>query len=279
MNNRSRMSDSLLRLLPGTEFGNFVIEDRLGESCFGRGTFLVVPGPNSKAEKGKYVMKIWPKQDETDLSVADHYKRESEVFMKLRHPNIPRPMACGVHEDHSLFITEYCPGESLDDVLCIGKLPVKATLRVAAPISSALAHAHDCGVIHRKLSPSEIICGKRAFLVGFGSAKELDASSANASIADQTLPSIYQAPETSSSYSFSSDVYSLGMVIASCLIGPEQLKLMKIAGNMSLDEHGIPKELGDLVANLVNFSPDQRPPARQAANILKGMYGTYLQPR
>jgi serine/threonine-protein kinase len=92
-------------------------------------------------------------------------------------------------------------GESLRARLTHGELPVSEAIRILREIASALAYAHENGVVHRDIKPENIlISGGSAMVTDFGVAKALSASSDESG---QSLTSLgvalgtpaYMAPE------------------------------------------------------------------------------------
>ncbi|GLZ78161.1 hypothetical protein Afil01_29680 [Actinorhabdospora filicis] len=110
------------------------------------------------------------------------FLREAELTRTLRHPNIVALHETGTAEGAFFFTSEYCPGGSLDRLLdrAGGRLPVDEAVRLARQALDGLAHAHERGIVHRDLSPHNILLDHAsdgttvAKIADFGLAKAFD---------------------------------------------------------------------------------------------------------
>ncbi len=87
---------------------------------------------------------------------------EARASNLLRHRNIVDITDSGVDGDNLYLIMELLEGESLHDRLRRGPLPTAEALDVAIDITSALARAHEAGVIHRDIKPANVFLCERA---------------------------------------------------------------------------------------------------------------------
>ncbi|GAA4560849.1 protein kinase domain-containing protein [Planotetraspora kaengkrachanensis] len=109
------------------------------------------------------------------------FLREVELTRALRHPNIAALYDAGFANGTFYFTTEYCAGGSLDKLLARrgGRLETADAVRLACQVLDGLAHAHSRNVVHRDLSPHNILLdttgGSLVAKVGdFGLAKAFD---------------------------------------------------------------------------------------------------------
>lgn len=134
-------------------------------------------------------------------------------------------------------VMEYLEGETLDQRIKRGPLPVEEVVRYGIEIAEALDSAHQCGIVHHDLKPSNImITAQGTRLLDFGLAKHLQygaepeeladtedlTASLSSSAAGQTAGTpAYMAPEQffGSRADVRSDVYSLGLVLFEMLSG------------------------------------------------------------
>ncbi len=87
----------------------------------------------------------------------------------LDHPNVVRAIDADVHEGSPYIVMEYLEGDDLEQVLARrGPLPPNEVIAYMAQASRGLAHAHEKGVIHRDIKPTNV------FLVNTGMVKMLD---------------------------------------------------------------------------------------------------------
>jgi hypothetical protein len=110
------------------------------------------------------------------------FLREAAVTRSLRHANIAALHDTGFADGTFFFTVEYCRGGSLDQLLRHrgGRLPVDEAVLLALQVLDGLAHAHNQGVVHRDLSPGNILLdespngGTVAKVADFGLAKAFD---------------------------------------------------------------------------------------------------------
>ncbi|WP_194925096.1 protein kinase domain-containing protein [Catenulispora pinisilvae] len=111
----------------------------------------------------------------------DRFLLEAKLTSTLRHPNIAALHDAGYAGGTFYFTLEYCEGGSLDRLVERrgGKLPADEAVRLAVQVLQGLEHAHNAGIVHRDLSPSNILLtGQGAALTAkvcdFGLAKAFD---------------------------------------------------------------------------------------------------------
>jgi pSer/pThr/pTyr-binding forkhead associated (FHA) protein len=104
-----------------------------------------------------------PKVAANDVARA-RFLREVELTRRLRHPNIAALYEDGFADGAFFFTSEYCAGGSLDTLLRSrgGRLPVDEAVRYALDVADGLQYAHDENIVHRDLSPSNILLSDAA---------------------------------------------------------------------------------------------------------------------
>ncbi|MBV9014489.1 MAG: protein kinase [Alphaproteobacteria bacterium] len=129
--------------------------------------------------------------------------------------------------DLRYLVMEYIEGESLTKILMRRRLEPEEVLRLRNRLAQGLAAAHDRGIIHRDLSPDNIILPEgdvdRAKLIDFGIAKS--ANPGDATVIGSVFAGrfTYASPEQVGLFGghvdARSDVYGLGLVLAAAAIG------------------------------------------------------------
>jgi len=192
----------------------------------GKGGMGVVYQAEDTSLRRTVALKFLPEHLADDLAVSERLRQEARLASALNHPNI-----CTIYEvsedSGKVFIAmEYVEGRPLSELISAEGLPQETTLRYGRQLASALAHAHDRGVVHGDLKPSNIIItpGGDAKVLDFGLARrsdpgEFDRQTLETMSAESrpglggTLP--YMAPEQidGRAASQSTDLWSLGVVL------------------------------------------------------------------
>ncbi|MEZ4326724.1 MAG: protein kinase [Polyangiales bacterium] len=151
----------------------------------------------------------------------DRFLREARAVNRVNHENIVEITDFGETEDGLVFLVmEYVPGDSLLSAMANGPMSAPQVLDLALQVGSALARAHQMGVVHRDLKPENILLVPRkgAFphvkLLDFGIAKIMDAPSLTGSQQIFGTPG-YIAPEyiKGNELDGRADLYSLGVIL------------------------------------------------------------------
>jgi tRNA A-37 threonylcarbamoyl transferase component Bud32 len=150
------------------------------------------------------------------------FRREARLGASLNHPNVVSIFDSTTDDDALLIVMEYVEGESLKDRLRRGSLDPEHATAVLTQIAAALDHAHEAGVIHRDVKPSNVLIAAdgTAKLADLGIATAVDATSIT-STTDVIGTLSYIAPERleSANDDPSADVYSLAAVAFEALSG------------------------------------------------------------
>jgi Tol biopolymer transport system component len=117
-------------------------------------------------------IKILPEALAADPQFRERFDREARTISQLDHPHICALHDVGEQDGTAYLVMQYLEGDTLDQRLGRGPLPLPEALRVAIDLADALDKAHRAGIIHRDLKPSNIKLTKSgAKLLDFGLAK------------------------------------------------------------------------------------------------------------
>jgi serine/threonine protein kinase len=156
---------------------------------------------------------------------------EAEALARLDHPGIARVYESGTCDDidESPYIAmEYIEGSPLDRFAMEHRCSRSDRIRILELVAEALAHAHQRGILHRDLSPKNILVDGRRHphLIDFGLAHTLvpDALSGRMTLAGSLLGTLrYMSPEqlggNPRAIDTRSDVFSLGVIAFELLCG------------------------------------------------------------
>ena len=181
-------------------------------------------------------------------SLIERFRRERQLLAGLRHKNIAHLYDGGETEDGApYFIMEYVDGLPLSKWTKQNRPGMTERLKLFQQICDAVAHAHQNLIIHRDLTPSNVLVTDtgEAKLIDFGIAKpqtEDDADDAPSTFSGLSLTPGYAAPERSKGVDANtlSDIYSLGKIL-----------------EMLLGEDGNP-EARSIVSKATSDDPDER---------------------
>lgn len=210
---------------------------------------------------------------EVALSVVNHkamrldpegVEREARVLARIsNHDNIVSVYDYHVVADELQFaVFEYLGGGTLADVIQNeGRLPPNELLRLGRQLTRGLAHLHSSGVLHRDITPKNILFDQRrvAHLGDFDSAIIL-------SHPPSVLPATtntFASPEEirGERLDVRADLYSLGAILYLAALGTMHLGSIKWLRSERTD---LPSSFADLVARLLAKSPEERPSDAEA---------------
>ena len=172
-------------------------------------------------------VKVLREQFMGDRDRRTRFKREAKAIAALNHPNIVTIHAVEEVEELCLIIMEFVQGEALIKHIPGPGLALNHFLELAIPLADALSSAHECGIIHCDLKPSNILLSKSGVpkILDFGLARVRAQETALDLLqsSDTTITSVAQLAGTVSYMSpeqlrcepldHRSDIFSLGIVL------------------------------------------------------------------
>ncbi len=214
-------------------------------------------------------------EDDDEAEFRMRFILEAQAAGRLSHPGIVT--VYDVAEDpetHAPYIVmEYVAGQTLKKLLAPGyaKVPLETALRLAQEVAEALAYAHARGVVHRDIKPANIMIteDEHAKIMDFGVAK-LDLSQRTQSGVLMGTPA-YMSPEQLTGHSVDgrSDIFSLGVVLYTMLVGHRPFQGngistigFKVVNNNPLPlttiNPALPAEIDQIVSRAIAKELDQR---------------------
>lgn len=220
------MADSELRAELQEALGaGYVIERELP-----RGGMSRVFVATERALQRHVVIKVLSPELAKSLS-AERFKREIAWAARLQHPLIVPLLSAGVAGTHLYYTMPMVDGESLRERMNRERpVPIADTCRILEDVASALAYAHEEGVVHRDIKPENIMFFHgRAVVLDFGIGKALmDAATGETEALRITAAGMslgtpmYVAPEQARAdptLDHRADLYALGVVAYEMLTG------------------------------------------------------------
>jgi eukaryotic-like serine/threonine-protein kinase len=179
----------------------------------------------------KVAIKLLPDKFTGDEERLRRFEHEACAASTLNHPNILTIYEVGVSDGTSFIVTEYIEGETLRHRLTSAPLSIIEALDIAMQVASALAAAHEAGVVHRDIKPENIMLRRDQVVkvLDFGLAKlTAQAAQAHASLVVNTDAGpimgtlAYMSPERvwgSKQVDHRTDIWSLGVVLYETVTG------------------------------------------------------------
>ena len=156
-----------MALTAGTRLGPYEIRDQIGAVGMGE----VYRATDTRLDR-TVAIKVLPEHLADDPQRRERFEREAKAVSSLNHPHICTLHDIGEQDGIHFLVMEYVEGETLQQRLEKGRLPLDQALEYAIQIADALDKAHRQGVVHRDLKPGNIMITKSGTkLLDFGLAK------------------------------------------------------------------------------------------------------------
>jgi predicted Ser/Thr protein kinase len=252
------------------KLGGYRIDAELGRGGMG------VVYRATHVETGQTVaIKVLPAQLARESGFGERFAREITALQKLSHQNIVRLIEPGEDQGYQYYVMEFVDGSSLDKIIARERrLPWARAAEIGQQICLGLKHAHDHGVIHRDLKPANLLvtADGTVKLTDFGISRVFEGTALTATGGILGTPE-YMSPEQGDGRPVTrrADLYSLGAVLYTMLVGRPPFAGRSVAGLINLHRYGqfdrpmavvpeIPSWLDELVCQLLEKEPDKRPP-------------------
>ncbi|HJT96551.1 MAG TPA: serine/threonine-protein kinase [Mycobacterium sp.] len=259
--------------MEGTPFGRYRLIELLGRGGMGE----VWRAHDTEIDRVVALKMLLPHFAQ-DPEFDKRFRREARAAARLDDPHVVPIYDVG-EIDGRLYVTmRLINGVDLQTLLDAGPLDAARAVYIIEQIASALNSAHQAGLVHRDVKPSNILLADNdfAYLIDFGIARgagDTALTSANTTIGTWA----YMAPERfrTGEVQPASDVYALACVLYQCLTGQppypgEELEQIAV-GHMvtppprpSQDRDTVPIALDQVIATGLAKQPNQRYPSAVA---------------
>ena len=269
----SGMETSSHRFPPGTILGErFRIVGPLGKGGMGE----VYRADDLKLAQS-VALKFLPENLTQDPERLELLYNEVRLARSVSHPNVCRVYDIGEIEGQHFLSMEFIDGEDLSSLLRrIGRLPGDKGVDIARQICSGLYAAHERGVIHLDLKPSNIMIDGRGKvrITDFGLAR-LTMTSGNQS--GMVGTPAYMAPEqlAGGGVGEHSDIFALGLIFHEIFTGKPVFRASSIAEMIRIRDQSAPsrisavfKDLDPVVNKIIQRCLDNDP-AQRPANVVQ----------
>ena len=207
--------------------GTLIVDYRV-EAVLGRGGMSVVYLAEDLRLKRQVALKLLAPALADDERFRERFLYESELAASLDHANVIPVYEAG-EADAGLYIAmRYVEGSDLKARLGDGPLSAEETVAVAMHVGGALDAAHERGLVHGDVKPSNVLIDGRghAYLADFGLTKRLGEEPSLGGEAQLMGTIDYVAPEQirGDPVDGRADIYSLGCLLYECLSGRQPFK-------------------------------------------------------
>jgi eukaryotic-like serine/threonine-protein kinase len=280
----ARLAEGHRELDPGTVLGGRVEL----EASLGRGGMGIVYRGHDLLTGKAVAVKVVQAGSTHELDELYRFLREARIVASVTHPAIVRSIHVDVSEDGRLFqMMELVEGETLAAHLSrAGVLSPPVAARLGAVLAEALATAHQAGVVHLDVKPSNVILsrtkpGLKLLDFGISRLRDVRATSGGAEGRIVGTPEFLSPEQVNhpSSVDDRADVYALGLVLYMAMAGrmpfdasspPEWVLAHGLHAPHDLQERvpGIDPEIARVVMSCLRKDPDKRPAASAVAAML-----------
>ncbi|HJL47291.1 MAG TPA: serine/threonine-protein kinase, partial [Polyangiaceae bacterium LLY-WYZ-15_(1-7)] len=260
------------------QVGPYELLERLGAGGMAETHVAIRRGPGG-FEQRVCLKRILPGMTE-DPELVRLFHEEARVSARLGHANVAQVLDFGVAEDGGPYLVlELIEGSNLRALLREDPEPLTSGLvaYLATELGQALDYAHGERVVHRDLSPSNVLLSRagEVKLGDFGIAKALSAERTRTGVVKGKVP--YMAPEYAREGSFEprSDLFALGVILYEALAGarpydganePETIAKAARGERVPLAERvpEAPAALRDAIERLIEPELEARPESARA---------------
>src|SRR6266566_2059369 len=216
--------------LIGQSIGHYRIESLLGMGGMGE-VYLA----RDERLGRKVALKLLPEHLTADETQLSRFKNEARSASALNHPNILTVYEIGAEGNRQFIATEFIEGVTVRASLACGRINPHAALEIAVQVASALAAAHQAGVVHRDIKPENIMLRPDGYVkvLDFGIAKLTEQRSGSDDRKVETTAVLqtrqglvlgtahYMSPEQARGQKVDarSDIWSLGVVLYEMMAG------------------------------------------------------------
>lgn len=221
----------------------------------------------------------------TGVESEEGFAGEAVILARLQHPGLVTAYDAGRHDGRAYLVMQLIEGSTLKARIAEGALSCAETAELGADLARALAHAHEKGIVHRDVKPSNILLDTsgRPCLTDFGISRLVDATTRTVT---GTLvgTAAYLSPEQvlGQPVGRPADIYALGLVLLECLTGrleydggPLEAAIARLHRPPVLPS-ALPNEFAALLGDMTAMDERTRPSALDCARTLATIADTAL---
>ena len=205
-----------------TLVGSKILHYRILQEIGAGGMGIVYLAEDEKLHR-RVALKFLAKSIQDDPDARDRLIREARAASALNHPNIVAIHAIETTPEAVFIVMEYVEGESIHKLVKAGQMTWQRAIDLAPQVLSALATAHDAGIVHRDIKSDNILLTPKGQIkvLDFGLARGRDATLLASRIGSSAGTPAYMSPEQVQGGEITerSDLFSFGVVLYEMLTG------------------------------------------------------------
>ncbi len=252
----------------GTPFGRYRLIELLGRGGMGE----VWRAHDSDTDR-VVAIKVLPAHFSDNEEFQRRFRREAHAAARLNSPHVIPIHNYGEIDGRLYVDMRLIEGRDLETVLADGPLPPARAVRIIEQVAKALHAAHEVGLVHRDVKPSNILLDKDdfAYLIDFGIARAMEETRLT-STGNAIGTFHYMAPERLGDHPSDdarADIYALACVLYECLTGQPPFAGASMGSLVAAHLHtpppqpsttqpNIPKQVDQVIATGMAKDPDQR---------------------
>jgi serine/threonine protein kinase len=213
----------------GRHLGHYAVVEALGAGGMGE-----VYRATDRRLGRDVALKILPSELQADAEGLERFRREARALAAIDHPSIVTVYSVEEADGVPFLTMQLVEGQSLQDVIAGGELPIARIVAIGLALAEALATAHERAIVHRDLKPANVMIARsgQVKVLDFGLAKfaadggaagddTVSGLATRDGVVMGTLP--YMSPEQvrGQHVDHRTDVYSLGVVMYFVFTGRE----------------------------------------------------------
>jgi serine/threonine-protein kinase len=251
----------------GTPFGRYRLIELLGRGGMGE----VWRAHDTDTDR-IVAIKVLPANFSDDEEFKRRFRREAHAAARLNTPHVVPIHNYGEIDGRLYVDMRLIEGSDLQAVLADGPLEPARAIHIIGQVALALNAAHEVGLLHRDVKPSNILLDRNdfAYLIDFGIARAADETRLTKS--GNTIGTFqYIAPERfgTGTEDARADIYSLACVLYECLTGrppfDEASMAQLVAAHLStpppqpsVTQPNVPAQIDPVIATGMAKDPDNR---------------------
>ncbi len=251
------------------KYGRYQIIKELGKGAMG----VVYLAHDPRIER-QIALKVLRQDCVENDDLRSRFVKEAKAIGRLSHPNIVTVFDVGQDHDTIFIAMELLEGNPLNEILSERKLSFEEIVNLAGQIAGALDYAHQRGIIHRDIKPTNIIVNPEDHvkITDFGIARFEDTSATHQTQAGIILgtPSYMSSEQVmGETIDGRSDLYSLGVILYELCTGKMPFKGSNLSAVfMAITQEtpavpvkinpSVPVSISDLILKSLSKSPDDR---------------------